>query len=240
MIKRIIVTGFSLSLLGTAWAAEAPPHPKQELVGLGSGAALGAAAGPIGVVLGAALGTWLGSRFYAERSARLDFEQRWEIASAQAATLEGQLDASMRRSEQQARTSALRIEGQQQMLRRALEAQVYFRTGDATLAGDTEARLLELGAAIARMDDVAVQVDGYADARGDAAYNEALSAERAEAVRTALLKAGVPAERIHASARGEIDAVAAENDVDALALDRRVRLSIVAPLAEGRAAMTAH
>jgi outer membrane protein OmpA-like peptidoglycan-associated protein len=238
MFKRFIVTGLSLSLLSTAWAAEQPEpaHSRQELVGFGSGAAIGAAAGPIGVVLGAAFGTWLGSRFHAERSARLDFEQRWETASAQAAALEGELDASTRRAEQQARSSAARIEGQQQMLERALEAQVYFRTGDASLAGDTEARLLALGAALARMDDVAIQLDGYADPRGDAAYNEALSAERAQSVRTALLEAGVPAERILLSARGEGDATTAENDIDALALERRVRLTIVAPLVERQAA----
>jgi outer membrane protein OmpA-like peptidoglycan-associated protein len=54
-----------------------------------------------------------------------------------------------------------------------------------------------------------------------------LSAQRAAAVREVLLQAGVAADRITATAEGERQSTAAEGDLDALAMERRVNLSIV-------------
>ncbi|MGB7216679.1 MAG: OmpA family protein, partial [Gammaproteobacteria bacterium] len=82
---------------------------------------------------------------------------------------------------------------------------------------------------IGAMDGAVVMLEGHADSRGDAAYNEALSAARAEHVRQIFIDAGVPAERIAVTAEGENQAVAEPNDVDGLALERRVSISIMGP-----------
>ncbi len=58
-------------------------------------------------------------------------------------------------------------------------------------------------------------------------YNDELSVRRAESVRDALIRGGLPAERIVVTASGEIDSAAAEQDVDGMALDRRVQIEIV-------------
>jgi outer membrane protein OmpA-like peptidoglycan-associated protein len=237
MIKQLVVFGVGAGMLGSAWAAEpaAAGFAKQEVLGFGSGAALGTLGGPAGMVLGAAFGTWLGSRFYEEHTARADFEQRWEQARTQLVALRTDLDASERRLEQQAHVARAQLAGQQQLLRQALEAQVFFRTAQATLEDAMEQRLLDLGGVLAAMEDVDVELEGHADARGDAVYNEQLSIERAEAVRDVLLRAGLPPGRIRLTALGERESAAQEGDLDALALDRRVRISVVAP-AEGRRA----
>lgn len=237
-LKKLAVLGFGSGLLAPAWAADtpAPGYAKQELVGFGSGAALGALGGPVGVVMGAALGTWIGSRFFAEHTARLDYEDRWDEARAQVAALRGEIAATEQRLARETQSAQQRLASQQSLLRQALEAQVYFRTGDATLAEGTEKRLHELGAMLAAMEDVTVQLEGYADPRGDAEYNQQLSAERAAAVRDALLAAGLAPGRITVNALGESGARAPENDLDGLALDRRVRLSVLPAAGERQAA----
>jgi outer membrane protein OmpA-like peptidoglycan-associated protein len=229
MSKQVVLVLLGLSMTGTGWAAEpSPQRTRHEAVGFGGGAAIGALGGPIGVVVGAAFGTWLGTRFYSERSARADFELRWGEARAEAEALRADLEQNARRAarEQHALESELTL--QQARLQQALDAQVYFRTAQAGLEARAEQRLVELGGLIAAQDGWTVRIDGYADARGDEAYNEALSAQRAEAVRDALQRAGVPAERIHLSPQGEADSTAAAGDPDAWALDRRVQIRVQA------------
>jgi MFS family permease len=69
-------------------APKAEAAPKEEAIGLGSGAAIGAmAGGPIGLVVGAAFGGWLGDRFHSERRARRVAEQRSTEATGRAGRL---------------------------------------------------------------------------------------------------------------------------------------------------------
>ena len=65
-------------LAATTTFADEIQTQNHEAIGIGSGAVIGGiAGGPVGVVLGAAAGAWLGGRYNEERTARLDFEQRW-------------------------------------------------------------------------------------------------------------------------------------------------------------------
>jgi outer membrane protein OmpA-like peptidoglycan-associated protein len=80
---------------------------------------------------------------------------------------------------------------------------VYFDTGRADLTPDAR-RLVEQAAANARAGNASrVRVVGYTDTVGDARYNERLSQRRAEAVRSALVSAGMPADAIDVSGVGE-------------------------------------
>jgi outer membrane protein OmpA-like peptidoglycan-associated protein len=109
----------------------------------------------------------------------------------------------------------------------ALSVEVFFRTEDSGIAADTEQRLATLAALVAPLEGAVIRLEGHADARGTEAYNAQLSVARAEAVRDALVRAGLPAERIVVSAVGESDSTAAEQDADGMALERRVRLHVV-------------
>ncbi|WP_312787573.1 OmpA family protein, partial [Stenotrophomonas indicatrix] len=71
-----------------------------------------------------------------------------------------------------------------------------------------------------------IQVVGYTDRIGSAAYNQTLSQRRAEAVRTALVQGGVSAASISAEGRG-----AAEPLVQC---DQRNRRELIACLAPNR------
>jgi peptidoglycan-associated lipoprotein len=61
---------------------------------------------------------------------------------------------------------------------------------------------------------------GHADARGEAEYNLVLAGRRAENISGALKNAGVAAEQLSATSRGEMDAKG--DDESSMAQDRRV------------------
>ena len=102
-----------------------------------------------------------------------------------------------------------------------------FRTEDSSLDEGTEQRLTRLASLVAPMGGTVVRIEGHADARGTEDYNEQLSAMRAANVRDALIRGGLPAERIVVTAAGESGAVAGEQDTDGMALERRVDITLV-------------
>jgi outer membrane protein OmpA-like peptidoglycan-associated protein len=73
-----------------------------------------------------------------------------------------------------------------------------------------------------RADIKLVQIQGYADGRGDTAYNQALSSRRAERVRAWLVEHGIAAERLTTDARGESSMVEGGSTEGAHEQNRRV------------------
>ena len=236
MIKPAIVLVTAAMFTATGWTAENARPSKHESIGIGSGAAIGGAAGgPIGIVLGAALGAWLGERFDEEHNARVEFEQRWTEAEAEVDALNGMVTTRDRQ--------VATLEGQlqetremQTTVRDALDVQVLFKTNESTLPEETETRLLRLAELLARLEGTVIRIEGHADSRGNQEHNEQLSAQRAAAVRDTLIQAGVPVGRITIAAHGEAYASAEENDVDALAMERRVDLTLIRSGEENRIA----
>jgi outer membrane protein OmpA-like peptidoglycan-associated protein len=201
---------------------------KEESIGLGSGAVIGAAAGgPIGFVLGAAFGGWLGDRFHRERTARVDADERASLASARAGSLETELAATERTAAETEATLFSERVAHRRDLQEALSVEVFFKTEDSGVAGTTEERLGKLAALIEPMDGAVIRLEGHTDVRGTESFNTTLSTARAEAVRNALIRGGMPADRVIVTSAGETSSMAAEQDVDGMALDRRVEMNIV-------------
>jgi outer membrane protein OmpA-like peptidoglycan-associated protein len=69
-----------------------------------------------------------------------------------------------------------------------------------------------------------LQLDGFADERGDEAYNQELSQQRVEIVRNQLVAAGIDPSRITTTAHGE--SPAQDESIDSYALERRVSLTL--------------
>ena len=237
MRKKLIVLIVG-SLLATPSFAEPKNRAhKEESIGVGSGAAIGAlAGGPIGFVLGAAFGGWLGDRFHQERTARREADEHASQASAHAASLEQLLAVSERlAAEKNAELNSERV-AHRRDLQDALSVEVFFRTEEAGVVGATEERLSKLAALIEPMEGAVIRLDGYTDVRGTEAYNSTLSTARAEAVRDALIRGGMPAERVIVTGVGETASTAGELDTDGMALDRRVEMNVVDVDGESRVA----
>ncbi|WP_428099984.1 OmpA family protein [Candidatus Rariloculus sp.] len=228
MTKQILILMLAAGLASPAWTAENNSAPKEESIGVGSGVVVGAlAGGPVGAIIGAAMGGWLGDKFHRERSQMLEHERQFEQARLQVDALDGMLEASRRdlaqlRSEWRVAQSDYR-----DALQRALDTRIYFRTGESELNDEAGVRLSHIAGLVAELGDLSIVVEGHADARGAEDYNERLSSERAAAVRDTLVQAGVSPDRISWTAEGERYSTAEEQDLDAMALDRRVNLSIL-------------
>jgi outer membrane protein OmpA-like peptidoglycan-associated protein len=228
MRNKVIVLVVGSLLATTGWTGERHRAPKEESIGLGSGAAIGAlAGGPVGLIIGAAFGGWLGDRFHHEKSERIASEQRYDEARTQATTLEHELGTT----KYQAAAIGAQLETERVAHRRELQQaftiEVFFRTEDSVVGGEVEERLAKLAELIAPMDGTLIRLEGHTDVRGTEDFNAQLSAERAVAVRDALIRAGMPAERIVLNAAGEGSSTAIEQDADGMALDRRVEMSVV-------------
>jgi outer membrane protein OmpA-like peptidoglycan-associated protein len=233
MRKQIIVLTVGALLAHTGWTRDKSEDPKahpdkEQSIGLGSGAAIGAiAGGPVGLIIGAAMGGWLGDRFHHERVTRVESEQQASQAQALAASLEQRLSGT----EQQLASSHAELQSERNAHRddveRAVALDVHFRTEDSTIDAGDEQRLTELASFVAPLDGTVIRLDGHTDVRGTQKYNDTLSTARAESVRDALVRAGMPSERIVVTGEGSVDATATDQDVDGMALDRRVAVTVV-------------
>jgi outer membrane protein OmpA-like peptidoglycan-associated protein len=222
LLVLAVATAFGTS---PAWAGER--SSKHEAAGLGAGAAIGAAAGgPVGFILGAAFGGWVGDRFHHEKEMRVAAETDAERSRAEASDLESRLDGSRRELAALEATLAGERQANRSALAEALNVSVYFRTGESTLDTESAERLTRIAQLVSPMQGVVVALEGYADKRGDETYNEELSAARAEVVRQVFIGAGFPESRISIVAEGERYSTADEHDLDGLALERRVGISI--------------
>jgi len=255
MQKKLIVQKIVVAIIGSLLATQSfagPRHrhakddtakdetrvaAKEESIGLGTGAVIGAAAGgPIGFVLGAAFGGWLGDRLHDEKTARVEADDRAMQASVHADSLQTLLAASERVvAEKNSELYTERV-AHRRDLQEALSVELFFRTEESGLAGATEERLAKLAALIEPMDGAVIRLDGYTDARGTEKYNSTLSMARAEAVRDALIRGGMPAERVIVTATGETASTAGEQDTDGMALERRVEMNVVDLDGAGRVA----
>lgn len=217
---KIILTG--LIAVMAAAPAFAESASKEESIGVSAGAVIGAiAGGPVGLVVGAALGAKLGEEFF-QRDTEID-QLSASLQGSQSRVNELERDVvalggDLQRMQQESRPELLSL------LQAGIEMDLLFRTDEDVLSATTGSRLQQLAASLATMPGVFVRLDGFADERGNAAYNQKLSARRAEHVMHVLLANGVPAARISVRAHGE--SPAADNNVDSFAFERKVSLTL--------------
>lgn len=238
-MRRIIVAAAVAGCLAAGPALAESRTSKPEAIGVGMGATVGAlAGGPIGFIVGAAVGAKIGDEFH-ERDRQVDaLNGDLEAARGQVDELERgirNLHASLeaeRRTLRELRASA--APDISDLLRDGVAIDLPFRTAEDELADDTRRRIGELATTLAAMPDIRLHLAGFADERGDAAYNQALSERRARHVRDLLTAHGVPADRITVVAHGE--SVAADQSPDSYALERRVSMTLMLGDAEAVAA----
>ncbi len=103
---------------------------------------------------------------------------------------------------------------------------VYFLEGTDTLTPESLASFERIKALLASRNVPDIQVVGHADRVGSVSDNDALSRKRAESVREALVAAGIAAELIAVSARGEREPAVPTADEVAEERNRRVEISV--------------
>jgi outer membrane protein OmpA-like peptidoglycan-associated protein len=222
----VIITLVTLVSAQTAFAAKSS---REENIGVGTGAVVGAiAGGPVGFIIGSAIGAKLGDKMHKKNasidslSATLD-DSRNDVAQLERDVLElnsdiDTLSVELQRYQQIDRPQLMSL------MQAGIAMDLLFRTDEYVLADTTGGRLAELASGVATMPDIHVQLDGFADERGDSQYNLELSEKRVEFVRDQLISAGIHPSRIRVAAHGE--SPAQDASVDSYALERRVSLKL--------------
>ena len=218
-----------LGLIALAPAAAHASASKQENVGVGAGAIVGAAAGgPVGLIIGAAIGAKIGDNFHKNEGEIEALTASLDRSRTQVSGLERDIDeldtdidaltSELVRMQRVARPEVVSL------LQAGIAMDLLFRTDESALADTTGIRLHDLATTLASMPDIHVQLDGFADERGDSTYNFELSEKRVEFVRGLLIDAGVHPARINVAAHGE--SVAQDTNIDSYAFERRVSVKL--------------
>ena len=219
---RYTSTIATIAILAFATQTASAAASREENIGIGSGAIIGAlAGGPVGFIVGAAIGAKLGDTMNS-KSERIDSLQGTLQNSQQsAAGLQhgiDELNTEVKHLQNTARPELISL------MQAGIDMDLLFRTDEFALTDTTGDRLAQMAGTLANMPGVRIQLDGFADERGDASYNHALSEKRVEFVRNLFIAAGVHPARISTSAHGE--SVAQNPDVDSYALERRVSVKL--------------
>lgn len=105
---------------------------------------------------------------------------------------------------------------------------VKFDSNRAVVSPTGQQRLSELASQLkAENANAYLEIQGHTDSTGPDAYNQKLGMDRAEAVRLALYKSGVPLNRMATISYGEEAPIAANNTAAGRAANRRVVIVVL-------------
>ena len=176
----------------------------------------------IGAGIGAVAGLLLGDTAQERRNGAL-------VGAAIGAGIGGVNGAALDRQEAELRQqlgSNARIVNTGSQLVVTLPQDILFATDDATLTGGLRNDLNALASSINNFLNTTVNVIGHADNTGGAAFNQDLSARRAQSVSSALISSGVSPSRIRSIGRGEDAPIASNLTAEGRAQNRRVEITI--------------
>ncbi len=104
---------------------------------------------------------------------------------------------------------------------------ITFGTNEATIRGGFEPTLTSIAKVIKEYNKTMVQINGYTDNTGSAAYNNTLSLRRANAVANYLRLQGVSADRIITDGLGEENPIASNATAAGREQNRRVEIVLL-------------
>jgi outer membrane protein OmpA-like peptidoglycan-associated protein len=158
-------------------------------------------------------------------------------AQAAAQQTQSQLDAARRElAERDAEARRLRFQNELNRIAATrsdprglivtLNGGILFDTGKTSLKPGAKSMLKKIAAQIATDPSLKIAVEGHTDNVGGKAANQALSEKRADVVRDYLISAGIPADHISASGKGEEAPVVTNKTAAGRQQNRRVELVI--------------
>jgi outer membrane protein OmpA-like peptidoglycan-associated protein len=143
----------------------------------------------------------------AEQKARLDAENRAAVAQADLAKL-----------------AAVKEEARGLVI--TLSGSVLFASGKSALLPAAQNRLNQVADALMATKERKLTIEGHTDSQGSSSYNQVLSQQRADAVRSYLISRGYPSDLIQAQGIGEDRPVADNASAEGRANNRRVEIIV--------------
>lgn len=171
------------------------------------------------------------ARLEAEQTARLNAEQTARLNAEQTARLNAEqtarLDAEKRAANAEvdlAKLAAVKEEARGLVI--TLSGSVLFASNKSTLLPAAQNRLNQVAEALMATKERKLTVEGHTDSRGTSGYNQELSQQRADAVRSYIVSRGYPSDMIQAQGIGEDRPVADNTSAEGRANNRRVEIII--------------
>lgn len=218
MLNKLIIS-ILIATLGFN-VAQAKSGPKEKK-GLASGIIIGAiAGGPVGALAGMVFGTVTGKHLDEKKLQR----EKISALEKKVQTTQQHL-LSQRQQTQQAIEFEKAHRAFAQQIGTDLSIDVLFRTNSVTLEPQGHSKMAPIASLLKAFPELTVHLKGYADSRGTDINNLALSNERAETVKKALVAMGIKDNRIEIEGFGERFASATDSDTEGNALDRHVAIS---------------
>lgn len=205
---------------------------KQGATFFGATAAGVALGGPVGLLGGGLLAAWINTT--------LDEAAEAETAKQELADTRRALQSSeqaLARTEADLEDARASSEHYAQLVLDQLQLEMLFKTGEAELTNTGQLRLAALASFLVDNPQIAIRLDGYADPRGNEAYNQQLSLGRVSHVAQLLQDAGVDPARIATFSHGATHSTATQGDLDAYAMERAVKIELTQEGAKGIAAI---
>ncbi|MCC6145412.1 MAG: OmpA family protein [Candidatus Hydrogenedentes bacterium] len=215
------------SVLGCATAGE-----HRTATGAVTGAAIGGGAGALidkdnpfrGALIGAAAGTLVGGGIGHMLQRQKQAFERIEELEVQPQTVVIQQPAPPVEAGQPA-PPPQQEEHQALMVR--VPSEILFEQDSSAISPHGQAKLQEVAQVLTEFPDSDVYVRGFTSSEGALDYNQKLSQQRAEAVRSTLVNYGISPVRLFAIGMGPADPIASNDTESGRAMNRRVELNIV-------------
>ena len=221
-VKSSAAMAISLLLASHAVASSTSEEKNNELVGLGSGVLVGTAiAGPLGGMIAGIFGLMIADDVNSDKKLAatsalvsqkqqelLVMQQRYAEADVKANILLATLDKTLEQNTPEISTN------------------IQFKTASSQLEQHYQSELDLLAATLRSNPKLTVKLSGFADQRGDSDYNQALSEQRALAVKDYLLGQGVAESQLLTQSFGESQLVSSGKEVEDNFFDRRVSLQV--------------
>ncbi|MFU2509890.1 MAG: sortase-associated OmpA-like protein PdsO [Pseudoalteromonas prydzensis] len=198
---------------------------KETVIGLSTGAILGGiVGGPIGAFVGAFAGGLIGEQEVAEdkiaeqQRALLVLQDKtddYQHVLAKNAQMTEQLDQLEANNERLALAQ----------MHNLMAMTIQFKTGSSEIAPHFASQLDQLVNLLQSQPDLQLDLNGFADQRGDELANLALSKQRVANVQSYLIKQGISHTRLTTTAFGEQQTVADSDNYEENMFDRRVTLT---------------
>ena len=136
------------------------------------------------------------------------------------------MDRQQRELEQQLSGSGVGVAREGDTLILRMPSDVTFATASANIDSRFYAVLDDVAQVLNTYDQSIVDIVGHADSRGELAYNQTLSEQRASSVAGYLINRGVLRERLYVAGMGETAPIASNDTEQGRAMNRRVEIVI--------------
>ncbi len=205
------ISGMIMALMLNACATD-PYTGESKVSNTAWGTGIGAAAGAgIGALVGGEKGALIGAG----------------VGAVSGAGVGGYMDLQARKLRQELEGTGVRVAKNGNSIVLIMPGNITFDTNKSNIKANFKPVLDSVAKVINEFDKTKVQITGYTDNTGTAAYNNQLSAERANSVATYLRLRGVASGRIFASGLGSSNPIASNTTAYGREQNRRVEINLI-------------